>query len=126
MARWTHNDVLDAPIDYLIANADRMILCAGQPVDFNDASVTRNLGEAAIDAGDWTKADGDASGRKGTLAAQSGTVDVGGTYDHVALVDDATSKLLYVWVAGASQALVAGNPWNTGAVDVEFGDPVAP
>lgn len=83
----------------------------------------RQLADAVMAGGDFTKADGGTSGRKTSVAQKSGvTVDVSGTADHVALLDTANRRLLYVTTATA-QALTAGNTLTMNGWDIEIADP---
>ena len=127
MAVFLSDTVLDAALD-VIATADQLIICAGEPADYTDATTDSGsgghaLGEVAVSSGDFTKADGDASGRKVTVAQKTGvTIDVSGTADHVALVDDGASVLLAVATI-TSQAVTATNTATINAFDIEIGDP---
>lgn len=123
MAKTVHDDVLDAALDYIANNATIMTLCSQQPTTYTEAITTYKLADIAIDSGDFTKANGDTSGRKTTVAAQNGvTVDSSGTSNHVAIADGANSKLLYT-TTHTGQALVAANTVNIGAWDIEIADP---
>lgn len=101
MAKYVNDAVLDAALDK-IASADQLVICEDQPTTYTEATTDKGsggmaLGEIFIDSGDFTKADGDASGRKVTVAQQAEvTVDVSGAWDHVALVDDGLQVLLLV------------------------------
>jgi|WetSurSiteA1Bulk_404760.scaffolds.fasta_scaffold00047_38 hypothetical protein len=130
MARWADDtEVLDAQLGILAA-ATLLVICAGQPTTYNDATATKDLAQhvltPAIGGGDFSAGNGDSSGRKLTLAAQNGiTVDHSGNADHYALCISATSKLLWVGVI-TLQAVVSGNTINFPATDVdEIGDPTA-
>jgi len=73
--------------------------------------------------GDYTIADGDSSGRKLTVTAQSGvSVTATGTATHVVLADDVGSELLYVTTC-TSQALTSGGSVDVPAFDIEIADP---
>lgn len=129
MAKFTNDQVMDAALDNIINNADQMVVCAGQPANYADATTDLGtgsgnaLGETAITSGDFTKADGDTSGRKLTVAEQTGIdVDVSGTADHVALVDDTNSVLLHVTTI-TSQAVSAGGTMTVQAYSEEIEDP---
>jgi hypothetical protein len=122
MAKFTHDNVLDAALDK-VATATRMVITSAQPANFAgiaavalaDQTMTAGAGN-----GDYTKADGDTSGRKLTVLAQSGvTVDSSGTANHVCL-DDGTTLLHVTTIAG--QVVTAGNTINVAAYDVEFAD----
>ena len=125
MAKFTHDDVLDAPLDMVRTNATRLVVCSAQPANFTEANSTYALADKTISSSDMTKANGDVSGRKLTVAAQTGIlIDNSGTATHVALLDVANSKLLEVTTC-TSQALTANgsNTVNTPAFDIEFADP---
>ena len=126
MAKFLSDTVLDAALD-VIATADTLIICAGEPADYTDATTDSGsgghaLGEISVSSGDFTKADGDTSGRKITCAQQTGvTIDVSGTADHVALVDVGTTTLLAVTTI-TSQAVTSGNTATINAFDLELAD----
>lgn len=124
MAKSVHNDVLDAALNYIKNNATRLCVCNAEPTTYTQAITTYKLGIKTITSADFASpADGDVSGRKLTVNAQTGvTVDAGGSATHYALCDSATSKLLYVTTV-TSQVLTLGNTMNTPAWDVEIADP---
>lgn len=124
MAKAVHDDVLDAALNILKNNATRLTVCSAQPTTYNEGNATYALADVTIDSTDFTgPANGDTSGRKIAINAQSGvTVDASGTATHVALLDVANSKLLYVTTC-TSQALTSGNTLSTSAWDVEIADP---
>lgn len=122
MAKFVADAVLEAALNK-IATATRLVVCSGQPANFAGiaavalADVTMTAGAGN---GDYTIADGDVSGRKLTVLAQTGVpVDSSGTATHIAL-DDGTT-LLHVTTC-TSQVLTAGNTVNTPAYDAEFAD----
>ena len=121
MAKTVHDDVLDGAFDVL-DQADLMTVCSSQPTTRTEAITTYKLADIAMTPNtDFTKANGDTSGRKVTVAAKSSvTVDTTGTATHVALVD--ATRLLYVTTC-TSQALTAANTVNFPAWDVEIADP---
>ncbi len=111
--------------DYIIANATRMTVCSTQPTTFAEANSTFALADVTVDASDFTKANGDVSGRKVTVAAQTGVlIDTSGTAQHIALLNVAGSELLYVTTT-TSQALTANgsNTVNVPAWDIEVAAP---
>lgn len=119
MAKSVHNDVLDAALD-VVSAATRMTLCSSAPANFAGISSVA-LADATLDSGDFSIADGDTSGRKVTVAAQSGIeVDATGTVTHLAL-DDGETLLLVTEVT--SQALTQGNTADVPAFDYEIADP---
>jgi hypothetical protein len=124
MAKIVHDDVLDGALNIIKNNATRLCVCSTQPTTYAEATSTNKLAIKTITSADFTgPANGDVSGRKLTVNAQSGlTVDSSGTAAHIALCDSANSKLLYVTTC-TSQSLTAGNTTNVPAWDVEIADP---
>ena len=123
MAKSLSNNVLDAPADYIIGIVDRMIACSAEPTTYAEANATFALADVAVAGGDFTKADGDVSGRKVTVAAKNGVaVDTTGTANHVALVDDGATALLAVTTAPA-QGVSSGGTVDIGSWKLEFADP---
>lgn len=121
MAKSVHNDVLDGAFDVL-DQADIMTVCNAEPTTRTEAITTFKLADVVMTPNtDYTKADGDSSGRKCTVAAKSAVpVDSSGTATHVALCD--ATRLLYVTTC-TSQALTSGNTVNFPAWKVEIADP---
>lgn len=121
MAKSVHNDVLDGAFDVL-DQADLMTVCNAEPTTRTEAVTTFKLADVAMTPNtDFTKADGDVSGRKVTVAAKSSVpVDTTGTATHVALVD--ATRLLYVTTC-TSQGLTAANTVNFPAWKIEIADP---
>lgn len=129
MAKFANDAIMDAALDHLINNANELVVCAGQPSSFSDATTNNGsggnaLGSASLASGDFTKADGDTSGRKVTIAAKSGiSVDADGTADHVAIIDTDNSVLLHVTTLSSSQAVSSGGTMDTQSYDEEIQDP---
>lgn len=99
MTKFANDAVMDAALDEIINNANLMTICSVAPTTRAEAVSTYALADQAIDSGDFTKADGDVSGRKATVAAQNGvTVDASGMGTHVAITD--ASRLLHVTELG--------------------------
>jgi len=122
MAKFTDDSVLDAALAK-VATATRLVVTSGQPANFAGIAAVA-LADVVMTAGagngDYTLANGDVSGRKLIVAAQSAVpVDTTGTATHVCL-DDGTT-LLHVTTC-TSQALTSGNTVNVPAYDVEFLD----
>lgn len=124
MAKAAPDIVMDGALD-VIASATKQVACSSQPTTYTEANATYALADIVIDGTDFTKANGDTSGRKVTVAAQSGVlIDTSGTATHVALVRTADSTLIYVTTC-TTQALTANgaNTVNFPAWDVEVADP---
>lgn len=123
MAKSVHDDVLDGALNIIKNNCTRMVACSTQPTSFTEANATYALADVTMASGDFTLANGDISGRKVTVAANTGvTVDAAGTVTHVALLDVANSKLLYVTTT-TSQGVSSGGTVDFGAWKVELADP---
>jgi hypothetical protein len=121
MAKFANDAVMDAALNEIKNNVTLMIACSAQPTTRTEAVTTYALADVAVSSSDITLANGDTSGRKGTVAAKTNvTVDTSGTATHVALVDG--SRLLYVTTC-TSQALTSGNTVNFPAWDIEISDP---
>lgn len=122
MAKFVNFAVLDGALN-LVASATRIVAVSGQPATYVAADAGK-LAEATLAAGDFALAAGDVSGRKVGIAAKPGlTVIAAGTADHIALLDPATSSLLYVTTCPA-QVLPAGGTVSIGAWSVEIEAPV--
>lgn len=126
MAKTVHDDVLDAALNYIKNNATSMTLCNAQPTTYTEAVTTFALADVTIDSTDFTgPANGDTSGRKLTVNAQTAvdvdTTDPGGT-NHVALIDVANTKLLYV-TTSPDVAVDAAGTADIAAWDIEIADP---
>lgn len=121
MGKATPDAVLDAIADRIIADAEFLIVCSGEPANYAGVAAVA-LADVAIDTSDFTKANGDTNGRKVTIGAQSAVpIDSSGTATHVVLVGFAS--LLYVTTC-TSQALTSGGTVSTPAWDIEVADPV--
>lgn len=111
----------DAALDYVADNAIRYALCTSAPASYAAiaaATVCTYTVTAGDGNGDFTIGDGDTSGRKLTVAQQTGTNASGtGTATHVVLHDN-SSLLLAITALSSSQAITSGNPVTINAVDI--------
>jgi hypothetical protein len=122
MPKAASTDVLDGSLN-VVRQATRMVALAAEPANFAAAN-SGKLAEATLTGSDFTLAAGDVSGRKVTIAAKSGlSVIAAGTANHVALLDTAGSRLLYVTTCPA-QALVAGGVVSIAPWSIEIAAPV--
>jgi hypothetical protein len=139
MAKNVHDNVLDASLNYLKTNANRLIVLSAEPTGASayanamldvDSSGYR-LASATISASDFTgPAEGDTSGRKIAVNAQS-SMSIDGiaaseNATHVALVkasSSASSQMVLYTTTCTSQSLTGGNKVNTPAWDIEIRDP---
>lgn len=120
MSKATPDAILDAMADAIKAAVTVMHACSGQPANFAGIAAV-SLADVAVSTSDLTKADGDTSGRKVTVAQKSAvTIDNSGTATHVVLASG--SVLLYVTTC-TSQALTAAGTVTFPAWDIEVADP---
>jgi len=122
MGKFASTDVLDGSLN-IVRSATRMVALNGEPATYAAAFAGR-LAEAVLTTADFTLAAGDISGRKVSIAARSGlAVLAAATADHIALLDVAGSRLLYVTTCPA-QALVTGGLVSIAGWSVEIATPV--
>ncbi len=122
MPKFASNDVINGSLA-VVAGATRMVALNGQPASYAAADAGK-LVEVTLAAGDFTLAPGDLSGRKVSVAAKASlAVITAGTADHIALLDVAGSRLLYVTTC-PSQALVSGGLVSIAGWSIEIGAPV--
>jgi len=119
--KWANDDVMDAALDE-IATSVMLRVCSGSssPAD-RAAAIAATLASVTIDSGDFSKADGDASGRKVTVAQQS-DISITASGDATCVTLDDGTVLQYVTTC-TTQSLTSGGTVTTPAWDVEFGDP---
>ncbi|MEM7209577.1 MAG: hypothetical protein AAF434_17290 [Pseudomonadota bacterium] len=124
MARFASDGMIDGGLDK-IATCTRMTICSAEPGTIADLT-TYGLAEAAgLTSGDFTKANGDTSGRKITVAAQNAlSITAPGTNEanHIAL-DDGTDLIVTTCTA---QDLIGGGTVNVPAYDFEISAPGIP
>lgn len=121
MAKYSNPDVLDAALN-LVATATDMHACSAQPTDFANVA-TVSLAETPMAGGDYTLLDSPSSGRRLTMAEKGGvSVAAAGTVTHVALVDTANSKLLYVTTTD-NQELTSGSFVDFPEWSIDIADP---
>ncbi|KAA3664181.1 MAG: hypothetical protein DWQ04_07030 [Chloroflexi bacterium] len=129
MTKFNNDAVMDAALDEIIDNANELNICSVAPTTRTEAITTYMLADVVINSGDFTKADGDTSGRKATVAAQNGvTVDNSGMGTHVAITD--ATRLLHVTEMGtvrqntaqAGGASTITLDASASAVDDEYND----
>lgn len=121
MPKTAPDAVMDAAFDY-IDQADVMRVCSTLDATPTHAEiVTATLASVAMTPDtDFTKAAGDTSGRKVTVAAKSGvSVTTSGDANHIALTTTAGSVVRYVTTC-TTQTLTSGNTVNIPAWDIEI------
>lgn len=123
MSKALDNSVLDAALDKL-ATAINVSLCSAQPANFAGIAAVKLAGgthTAGVGNGSYTKANGDVSGRKLTIAARNNlSITASGTCNHIAY-DDGTT-LLGVTTCSA-QALTSGGTVSIGSHKLEIQAP---
>ena len=137
MPNFTADQVFDAALQHLEDNAELFVLLNGQPASYAEANAVhagvatdRRLASVAIDAADFTQANGDASGRKSTLAAQTvnGEHTAGGEViaTYWAILDVTGTTLLAYGPLQSSVGITNGVTQDVNAFDVlEITDTVA-
>ena len=114
--------VIDGGLDYLAANATRVHVCSSEPAAYANIAAAQ-LAVYTISGANFTKANGDVSGRKITLGAQTGAIaGAAGNGTHLAFSNG--SSTLYGVIAGDGDAISIGQQVDIAAVDVwEIRDP---
>lgn len=125
MAIFAPDSTLDGMLDTIANDGLRVHICSTQPTTYTEAVTTYNLATVTTTAGDgggdWTIANGDTSGRKLTLAQQTGvSISTSGTAQHIAVTD--ATDTLYLVTTCTSQAVTSGNTATINAVDFELRD----
>ncbi len=127
MGKFANDLVMDAALDNIIAAGNLagslLCVCAGQPTTYASAVAqgAQMLARHKVSTGDFTKADGDANGRKVTIAQQTSIpVSASGGANHVVLV---TGSTIHYITTATSQTLTAGNTLTINAFDIEIADP---
>lgn len=116
MTKYAHSDVLDNGPAYIKANCNKVILITAYSTVYATVNGANKIAEAALVTGDFalSGADGAARVLTATLTGKSmgnalqGLAD--GTGMHLAFVDTATSKVLYVTDESSDQPITNGNP----------------
>lgn len=122
MAKSASDAVLDGTLD-IIATGTLLTVCSAEPTTYTEAATTYKLADVVLDSGDFTKANGDTSGRKVTIAQQAAIpIDSSGTATHIAIATTSGS-LLRIVTTCTSQALTAGGTVTVPAFDFEIADP---
>lgn len=127
MAKFAPDATIDGMLD-VVALADEMYVCSGQPTDYADIANVDLIGPITLTpgdgGGDFTIADGDVSGRKITVAAQNGaSVATSGSATHIVLATGGATDLLRYITTCAAQSVTAGNTANVGSWTVTIPDP---
>lgn len=116
MAKWVNADVLDLGINEIKTDANSMRLLSAYTAGDSYATVNAaSIAAAAMTSGDYTLGNGASSARTLTTAAKSATASAGsgGAPNlHIAFVDTATSRVLWVTDETTDQVVTSGNTVN--------------
>lgn len=122
-----HDDVLDAALDVINDNCDRIDICSQEPANYTEATSTYTLGFK--DHGSAGSAFGDPgdrspSGRKiSSTAVTDGAVTGTDDATHWAASDVTNTKLLAANSLSSSQAVTSGNAFSLPSFDIGIPDP---
>lgn len=129
MPKYQNDLMLDAALDYIIDNCDEMRVCTSDVLTGGTPDITKIEGASALtgaismSSGDFTKDDGDVSGRKVTVGAKNDqSITATGSAEHIVLVDSTGPTVLYMTTCTA-QSLTSGNNVSVPAWDIEVRDP---
>lgn len=120
MGKVATDGFIDGGLD-AIAGSTALNICTAEPTSIAECDSLSLIPAHTLAGGDFTKAAGDTSGRKVTVAQQATlSIDASGTATHVA-INDGTD--FYVTTC-TSQALTSGGTVTIPAWDIEIADPV--
>jgi hypothetical protein len=123
MAKWCNPNMLDAALDYVGLNCDKMVFCSQQPTTYTEANSTYKLASVDISSSDFTKSGDSNNGRKSTVASKTGiSPSANGTANHIAFIKTGDNTLRYVTTCTA-QTLAIGNSFNSAALVIDFYGP---
>jgi hypothetical protein len=122
MAKFLPDAALDTLGDY-VDQANIQHVCSSQPANYAAIAAASLANVAMTPNTDFTKADGDVSGRKITVAAKSGvSVTASGDATHLVLASTGDTTIRAITTC-TTQTLTSGNTVNIPAWDVETRDP---
>lgn len=120
MAKWVNADVLDLGINEIKVDANSMRLINAYTAGDSYATVnTASIATVAMASGDYTLANGGSNSRTLTTATKTATASAGSGASpdlHIAFVDTATSRVLWVTDETTNQVVTIGNTVNFPAV----------
>jgi len=123
MAKFLPDASIDGMLNWLQLRITGISVCSTQPTTYAEATSTYKLADKnGLTSTYLTLGNGDTSGRKVTMAANSAiTIDTTGTAAHVSWWGSSGSTLLLVTTC-TTQALTTGNTVNIPAHDFEIRD----
>lgn len=122
MAKYLSDTCIDQGLKYISENAAKIYVCTTAAIStFADVSSAALTTGAAVTSANLVIGNGDASGRKIAVAAQSSlSVSTSGTAGQIAIV---SSNALMVLTNCTTQALTSGNTVTIPTWDIEIADP---
>ena len=120
MAKLIPDAIIDLMLDIIGAsNGDRLFICSAQPATYAEAASTYDLATHILTSGDFSKDNGDTSGRKLILVAQNGfTVDHGGEANYYVIGKSGDTSIRLIGTL-TPQTLTAGNLVNFPTTDID-------
>ena len=119
--------ILDAALDILNNEADRIDICTQEPATYTEATSTYTKGfkdHGAAGSAFGAPADRTPTGRKvASTAVTDGAVTGSGTATHWAVSDVGSTRLLAAYTLAASQVVTSGNAWSLASFDIGIPDP---
>jgi len=116
MTTYAHSDVLDNGIKYIKDNCNKVILISAYSSVYATVNGANKVAEAALVTGDFSIAGADGAARvlTATITGKAGGNALQGvspgTNMHVAFVDTANSKVLYVTAESSDITINNGQP----------------
>lgn len=120
MAKKMTDAMIDGGLDK-VATCNRITVLSAEPNSITDITTTYKLASTSLVGGDFTKANGDVSGRKVTVGQKANvSITATGTATHVA-IDDGVD---FVVTTCTPQALTSGGTVTIPSWKEEIADPV--
>lgn len=130
MAKYAHPDVLDNGLNTIKNACNSMVALVSYTAGATYATVTgagNILASVAMNSADFTNG---SNGSNRTLTTASGksdpSADNTGAASHIAFLDTAGSRVLWVTEETSGQTITTGNPVNFPSLTYEARQPVAP
>ena len=128
MTKWAHADVLDNGPNYIKTNCNKVAVISAYTSGDSYATVNgKILAEVTMTSTDFTLG---TSGSDRTLTTASGKQDTSanatGAASHIAFVDTANSKVLWVTEETSGQTITSGNAVTFPSLVYTAKQPVAP
>lgn len=123
MADMLHDDVLDAALNVVINNTEKLYILSADPGLTWGNIATYALGNKATPSF-GSIADRSGGGREVEIGAiTDGSVTATGIASHYACTDDSATKILATGDLGATQAVTSGNTFTLTAFKIGIPDP---